>query len=238
MKSHKDIFISAIVVAGGKGTRMNMEKSKQYIEICGVPVLARTLKTFEDCSYIDEIIIVVNSDDMFYCKQNIVDEYAISKVKVLAAGGVQRQNSVYNGLCEVCNNADIVIIHDGARPFVKEQTIIDCIEAAVEYGVSTAAVPVKDTIKSADEDGFVDKTLERSVLWAIQTPQAFEYDIIKKAHDKAIIEGFTGTDDTVLSERLGVRTRLVMGSYENIKITTREDLLFGEAIINKEENEE
>lgn len=234
-----NMFVSAIIVAGGKGTRMNMEKSKQYIEICGVPVLARTLRAFEDCDYIDEIIVVVNSEDMFYCKQNIVEEYEISKVKVLAAGGAQRQNSVYNGLCEVSGNADIVVIHDGARPFVSEQTIIDCIEAAVEYGVSTAAVPVKDTIKSADEEGFVDKTLERSVLWSIQTPQAFEYGIIKKAHDKARTDGFMGTDDTVLSERLGIRTRLVMGSYENIKITTREDLLFGEAIIiNKEENGE
>ena len=232
MKKAKDISASVVIVAAGKGSRMNMDINKQYIELCGKPVIARTLQVYEDCDSIDEIIVVVNINDMFYCKENIISEYYFSKVKILVAGGAQRQNSVYNGLMEV-KGADVVLIHDGARPFVNEDIIIDCIEAAYDYGVSTAAVPVKDTIKCVAEDGYVDKTLDRSKLWAIQTPQAFKYDIILSAHKKAIEDEYTGTDDTVLTERLGHRTKIVMGSYDNIKITTAEDLIFAEAILDR-----
>ena len=232
MKKGNSIYVSAIIVAAGKGTRMNMDVNKQYIDVCGKPLLTRTLQIFQDCSFVDEIIVVVNSKDIFYCKKDIIEEYGMDKVKYLVAGGTERQNSVYNGLMQVDRKTDIVLIHDGARPFVAEDTIIDCIESAIECGVSTVGVPVKDTIKVSDGGGYVEKTLNRSKLWSIQTPQAFKYDLIVKAHEKALKEGYTGTDDTVLSEEmLGVRTRLVMGSYENIKITTQEDLIFAEAII-------
>ncbi|MFZ5987394.1 MAG: 2-C-methyl-D-erythritol 4-phosphate cytidylyltransferase [Bacillota bacterium] len=234
MKKGQKLNISVVVVAAGKGTRMNMDINKQYIEVCEKPVLARTLQVFEDCDHIGEIILVVNESDIFYCKQNIIEAFSFDKVKSLVAGGAQRQNSVYNGLIEVSKDTDIVLIHDGARPFINEEIIIDCAKAALEFGASTAAVPVKDTIKSSDKEGFVEKTLDRSTLWSIQTPQAFLYNKILGAHLKALEDGFTGTDDTVLTERMGIRTRLVMGSYDNIKITTREDLVFAEAIINKE----
>lgn len=235
MKKSTKLYVSAVIVAAGKGTRMNMDMNKQYIEVEGIPLIARTLQVFEESSLIHEVIVVVNNNDMFYCKHNIVDAYKLEKVKLLVAGGEQRQNSVYNGLLEVNNESDIVIIHDGARPFINDEIIEDCIEAALEYGVSTTAVPVKDTIKSSEDGDYVDETLQRSKLWSVQTPQAFKYDIIMSAHKKAMEDGFTGTDDTVLSERIGIRTRLVMGCYNNIKITTREDLVFAEAIINKAE---
>ncbi|GAE89560.1 2-C-methyl-D-erythritol 4-phosphate cytidylyltransferase [Acetivibrio straminisolvens] len=234
MKKDRKISVSAVVVAAGKGTRMNMDINKQYIKVGGIPVLARTLKVFEDCPLIDEVVLVVNNNDMFYCKENVVEAYGLKKVKMLVAGGAQRQDSVYNGLLQVNSESDIIIIHDGARPFINEEIIENCIEAAKEYGASTAAVHVKDTIKSADSEGFAKETLERSTLWAIQTPQAFLRDIIMKAHKKASDEGFYGTDDTVLAERMGIRTKLVMGSYNNIKITTREDLTFAEALIERE----
>lgn len=232
MKKLSDIFVSAVIVAAGKGTRMNMDVNKQYIDVCGKPVLARTLHVFEECKAIKEIVLVVNEKDILYCMQNIIDEYSFSKVKVIVAGGEERQNSVYNGLIEIDSECDVVLIHDGARPFVNEESINKVIQAAKEVGAACIAVPVKDTIKQADDDDFVDKTLDRSKLWSIQTPQAFIYGLIIEAHKKAIEDGFTGTDDTVLVERIGHKVKLVMGGYDNIKITTKEDIAIAEALID------
>jgi len=235
MKKNRDLFISAVIVAAGKGSRMKMDINKQYVEIGGVPVLARTIQVFEDCSMVDEIVVVVNEQDIFYCKEHIVDEFGFTKIKKLVSGGATRQNSVYNGILEVSERCDIVLIHDGARPFILEESIIESIYAAQEYGASCVAVPVKDTIKIADSEGFVERTLDRSLLWSIQTPQTFRLELIMQAHKKAAESGFIGTDDAVLVERLGHRLKLVMGSYDNIKITTREDLALAEAIISSRE---
>ncbi|MCX7921090.1 MAG: 2-C-methyl-D-erythritol 4-phosphate cytidylyltransferase [Clostridia bacterium] len=231
MEKDKELFISAVIVAAGRGTRMNMDINKQYIEVVGKPVLARTLQVFQDCDLIDEVVLVVNSHDIVYCKQSVVDAYGFTKVKALVAGGSERQYSVYNGLSEVSSGCDVVLIHDGARPFVKEKSLSDSINAAREYGASCVAVPVKDTIKTGDKEGFVGETLDRSILWAIQTPQTFRYDLVMEAHRKAMEDGFLGTDDAVLVERIGYRMKLVMGSYDNIKITTQEDLVIAEAIV-------
>lgn len=225
--------VSAIIVAAGKGLRMNMDGSKQFIEIAGKPVLARTVQAFENCEAVDEIVIVVNREDIVYCKHNIVDEYGFDKVSVIAAGGATRQESVYNGLRELKDTDGIVLIHDGARPFIGHDRILDNVVMAEEYGACCEAVPVKDTVKQADKSGMVDVTLKRESLWAAQTPQSFKYDIILMAHEKAVAEGFTGTDDATLVERLGYPMRLIKGSYNNIKITTQEDLLLAEAIANK-----
>jgi 2-C-methyl-D-erythritol 4-phosphate cytidylyltransferase len=225
--------VSAIIVAAGKGLRMNMNGSKQFIEIAGKPVLARTVQAFENCEAVDEIIIVVNMEDIVYCKHNIVDEYGFSKVSVITAGGATRQESVYHGLTQLKDTEGIVLIHDGARPFIGHERILENIAAAEEYGACCEAVPVKDTVKQADPGGIVEITLKRESLWAAQTPQSFKHDIILKAHKKAIEEGFTGTDDATLVERLGYPMRLIKGSYNNIKITTQEDLLLAEAIANK-----
>lgn len=192
--------------------------------------MARTIQAFEDCDFINEIILVLNEQDILFCRSNIVEYYSFNKVKFLVAGGSERQYSVFNGLREVSSKCEVVLIHDGARPFIREECIINSIKSAWEYGASCAAVPVKDTIKSADANGFISETLERSTLWSIQTPQTFRYEIIMDAHRKALEDGFTGTDDAVLVERQNFKVKLVMGGYDNIKITTIEDLVMAEAI--------
>ncbi len=229
------LFTSLVVVAAGKGTRMNMAMNKQYIKVRGIPILARTLGKFDALGYINEIILVVHNDDILFCKENVIDAYDFKKIKCVVTGGLTRQDSVFNGLKEVYDKADVVIIHDGARPFVEEDSIAACIEAAAEFGASTVAVPVKDTIKISNSEGLADSTPDRSTLWAVQTPQAFKYGIIMDSHERARNDSFTGTDDTVLAERAGIKTKLVMGSYNNIKITTKEDLIFAEAIVEAED---
>ena len=235
MKKSNKPFVSAVIVAAGRGTRMDMELNKQYIEIAGKPVLVRTLQVFEDCSKIEEVILVTNAQDIMYCKQQLIEIYGLNKVKSIVAGGDERQKSAYNGLCAISKDADIVMIHDGARPFIKTETICDCISQAKEFGGCVVAVPAKDTIKVADKNGFIMETLDRSVLWSIQTPQVFTCEILRNAHRKAMEDGFIGTDDAVLVERLGHKLKLVMGSYDNIKITTKEDLSIAQAIVGKRE---
>ncbi|MCX7710026.1 MAG: 2-C-methyl-D-erythritol 4-phosphate cytidylyltransferase [Clostridia bacterium] len=234
MKKDQKQFVSAIIVAAGKGTRMNMDINKQYVEVRDIPILARTLSVFARHRLVDEIVLVVNEADILYCKQEIVEGYEIKKVKCITAGGKERQQSVFNGLQEVSKNAGIVLIHDGARPFVTEDCIGASIKVAAEYGAACVAVPVKDTIKAADSEQFIESTLERTKLWSIQTPQTFKYDTILKAHEIARENGFVGTDDAVLAENIGVRVKLVMGDYFNIKITTQEDLTLAEAIIDRQ----
>lgn len=223
-------YVSVIVVAAGQGTRMNLDKKKQYIEIKGETILSRTIRAFQVNDLVDEIILVVNSDEIFFCKNEIVQARGFSKVISIVAGGYDRQESVYNGLKEVNEECSVVLIHDGARPFVDEQIIHTCIEGALSFEAVCAAVPVKDTVKTVDEEGYITITHNRAALWAVQTPQAFSCPLILEAHLKAKEEGFRGTDDSVLVERLGKKVKLVMGSYNNIKITTQEDLVFAEAI--------
>lgn len=230
MKKTFNMYISVVIVAAGKGARMNSDINKQYTKINGKPVIAHTIQKFEDCSFIDEIILVINRDDISFCNKNIIAAFSFNKVKTLVAGGDKRQVSVFNGLREVNGNCDIVLIHDGARPFVKEKCIIDSIYAASEFGASCVAVPVKDTIKKSHRQNFIKETLDRSGLWSIQTPQTFRYSLIMEAHKKASQQNFAATDDAILLERLGVDIKLVEGTYDNIKITTREDLAIAEVL--------
>ena len=230
MYGSKRSVVSVVIPAAGKGSRMGMEQNKQYVEVLGKPILARTVQSFEDCSLVDEIIIAAGEEEVEYCERMIVERYGFRKVKAVIAGGASRQQSVYKGLQQVRDDCGIVLIHDGARPFIGVDSIAACISAAEENGAACAAVPVKDTIKRADTEGFVKKTVDRRSLWSIQTPQAFQYGLIVEAHHKAAVEGFDGTDDAVLAERLGHKVRLVMCSYYNIKITTKEDLAIAEAI--------
>ncbi len=227
------LFTSVLVVAAGRGTRMNSDINKQYIDIGDIPVIAKTLAVFQNSNDIDEIIVVINENDISYCQKNIIEKYSLSKVKKLVPGGKERQNSVYNGLINVNPKSDIVLIHDGARPFINENIIKDSIRETFEFGATIVAVSVKDTIKEGDSEGFISKTLDRSNLWSVQTPQGFRYDLILEAHNKAIKDGFLGTDDAVLVERLGTKIKIVFGSYDNIKITTQEDLAIAEAICAK-----
>lgn len=221
---------SVVIAAAGKGTRMGLDINKQYIEVHGRPILAMTIQSFEDCGQIDEIVVAANENEIEYCRRNIVEKFGFKKVKAFASGGETRQQSVFNGLCRVSPDCSIVLIHDGARPFIRQESIMACIDAARAHGAACAAVPVKDTVKLANAECFVDRTIDRSGLWQIQTPQAFEYGLIIDAHKKALSEGFDATDDAMLAERLGCRVKLVKSDYFNIKITTREDLVFAEAI--------
>lgn len=228
MKNNERRLTSVVIAAAGKGTRMGLETNKQYLELQGKPVLAVTIQRFEDCISIDEIIVVANETEVEFCRKNVTDRYGFKKVKVVTSGGATRQQSVYNGLCHVSTGCGIVLIHDGARPFIDAHNIEACIDAAQQYGAAVVAVPAKDTIKRADRSGFVEETVDRSNLWYIQTPQAFQYDLIMDAHTRAAQDGFDGTDDAVLAERIGRKVRLVAGSYNNIKITVREDLIMAE----------
>lgn len=221
--------VTAIITAAGKGTRMQSDINKQYIEVAGIPVLARTVNVFQQCEQIDDIIIVVNEEDINFCRRNIVQQYNFSKVRSLVSGGAERQISVFKGLCAVGDNCGIVLIHDGARPFVTNKNVIDCINGVKNFSACGIGVRLKDTVKMSDEQDFVTDTPDRSRLWSIQTPQGFEYNLIKAAHDKAYQNGYVGTDDMVLVEMQGIPVKIIEGNYRNIKITTQEDLIIGEA---------
>lgn len=222
---------SAIVVAAGSGSRMNAGINKQYMLLGGKPVLAYTLEAFERSELISEIIVVINNEEHKQFEDCILIPYKFSKIKSVTYGGSTRQESVYNGLIKVTEEIEIVAVHDGARPFVTPDIISNSITAAERSGAACTGVPVKDTIKKADQNRIVEETPDREFLWAIQTPQTFKKEILINAHEKAKADGFSGTDDSVLVERLGYKVQMVMGSYSNIKITTPEDLAFAEALI-------
>jgi len=226
---------TAIIVAAGTGSRMKTSVNKQYLLLSGKPVLAHTLEVFEKSELISEIIVVINGKDRRQFEDCILIPLNFPKITSVVDGGSDRQESVYNGLKKVSSNTELVCVHDGARPFVTPDIIKESVTAAWKTGAACTGVPVKDTIKQADINGIVEKTLDRRLLWAIQTPQAFKREILINAHEKAILDGYRGTDDCVLVERLGLSVQMVMGSYSNIKITTPEDLAFAETIA-KERN--
>jgi len=225
----------AIIAAGGSGRRMGAEISKQYLLLSGMPILTHTLSKFEEAVTINNTILVVPFDDIGYVKREIVDKYRISKVTDIIAGGKERQDSVRNGLDIIGSDSEIVVIHDGARPFVTPKLIDISIERALEEGAVTLGVPVKDTVKSIDGMYIVKETLARDALWLTQTPQAFKREIIKKAYKQAYKDNYSGTDDSCLVERTGVKVRMIAGFYDNIKITTEDDLVLGEALLRKSE---
>lgn len=225
----------AIIAAGGSGRRMGAEISKQYLQLSGVPILTQTLRKFEEAVTISNAILVVPYDDIEYVEREIVDKYRISKVTDIIAGGKERQDSVRNGLEFIGSDSEIVIIHDGVRPFIASKLIDITVKMAAEEGAVTLGVPVKDTIKSIDGMSVVKETLTRNALWFTQTPQAFRSEIIKKAYKQAYESNYLGTDDSCLVERIGVKVRMITGSYDNIKITTQDDLIIGEALLRKSE---
>ncbi|MPW26806.1 2-C-methyl-D-erythritol 4-phosphate cytidylyltransferase [Alkalibaculum sp. M08DMB] len=224
-------FVSSIIVAAGSGSRMQAGVNKQYLYLSGKPVLAHTLLAFEKCELVDEIILVIGKKDIDICKEEVIRNYKIKKVKLLVEGGDTRQDSMYSGLKEVNPKADIVITHDGARPLIHQNTLIKCIEGTLEHKATIVAVPVKDTIKIVDDELNVKNTPKRSTLWTVQTPQTFDYDLLMKAHKQAVEDNFIGTDDAMLVERLNQPVKIIKGHYDNIKITTPEDLIMAESII-------
>ena len=225
-------MISAIIPAGGKGLRMGSLKPKQYIKINGKEVLALTIEKFQKCSIVDEIIVVASIEEIDYCRNDIVDKYHFSKVKKVVKGGKERFNSVYNGLMNCSKETDIVIIHDGVRPFVTQKIIENSVECAKKYGACAAGVPIKDTVKLKNKENYIEKTINRDELTAIQTPQTFNYNLILKAYRNSIENGILSTDDTMLVEALHEKVKIIEGSYLNIKITTPDDLVFAKCIVN------
>ncbi|WP_195971801.1 2-C-methyl-D-erythritol 4-phosphate cytidylyltransferase [Clostridium thermobutyricum] len=214
---------SAIILAGGRGKRMNSKVSKQYIDINGKPILYYTIKKFMDCDSIDNIVVVVPKDEIEYFEKEIVIKYDL-KVDLIVAGGTERQDSVFNGL-KAIKNTDIVLIHDGARPFLSKELIEKGIEfVKIHKSVAPGVMP-KDTIKVKDENSFSKETLNRSSLVAVQTPQIFDYNLIFECHKKVKEDKAIVTDDTSVAELYGNKVFLYEGEYTNIKITTPEDLV-------------
>lgn len=227
----------AIVLAAGRGKRMQSDVAKQYLLIKGKPVLYYSLKAFED-SVVDDIILVTAENEIIYCKEEIVEKYNFSKVSQIVAGGKERYHSVYNGL-KACTDAEVVLIHDGARPFVNNEIIARNVAMVKEYGACVTGMPVKDTIKIADEAGFVQETPKRDLIWAVQTPQTFQYHLIKEAYDtflnneETFCKQYSVTDDAMVAEIFGGhKVKLVEGSYNNVKITTPEDMALAETILD------
>ncbi len=228
---------TAIVLAGGRGKRMNSSVPKQFLMIKDRPVLYYSLKAFED-SFIDSVILVTTQEDMEYCKKEIVDKYGFAKVEKIVEGGKERYHSVLNGI-KAAGECDYIFIHDGARPFVTQDMLERLLESVKEHKACVAGMPVKDTIKIADEDGYINTTPKRELVWMIQTPQVFDYELIKKAYlilekdeYSLLKEGISITDDAMVVEKLlGEKVRLVEGSYQNIKITTPEDLAIAEGFL-------
>ena len=224
--------VTAIIPAAGSGTRLKSKVHKPFYPLCGRSLLAHTLDVFEACLAVDQIVLVVSDGMVERCSNEIIDAYGYKKVKEVIQGGEKRQDSVYNGLQAVENDCDIVVVHDGARPFVTTELIAKSVELCQENRAVITAVPPKDTIKRG-EGGFVFSTLDRSKLWIVQTPQTFSYDLIIKAYEKAEQDRFYGTDDASLVERLGVKVKILEGSYDNIKITTQEDVYLAEKFLEK-----
>ena len=227
----------AIIPAGGSGKRMQEKQSKQYLLLNGVPVLVHTLRIFQGSPMIDEIFLIVPEDDVGFVRQSIVEKYGISKVSRVLPGGRERQDSVRNGINAVINDHDIVVIHDGVRPFVSEELVHAAITEASEEDAVAVGVPVKDTIKSVDDHAWVRETLDRSGLWLTQTPQVFKRDVIKRAYAIAYEDNYYGTDDASLVERIGINVKMIRGSYDNIKITTKDDIILAEGLIKRLKSE-
>lgn len=217
----------AIVLAGGRGSRMHTDVPKQYIEVNGKMLICYTLDCFQN-SFIDEIVVVTGQGDEEFFRKNIVEKYEYTKVTQIVSGGRERYHSVFNGLC-AANRADYVYIHDGARCCVDETLLLRGRDCVKEYGAAVAAMPVKDTIKIVSKEGVVTATPDRNMLWQIQTPQIFRFADIKAAYDRMMMDEVqeTITDDAMVMERFGkYAIHVYEGSYENMKVTTPEDLEF------------
>ena len=229
---------AGVILAAGSSTRMGGDVPKQFLSVCGVPILIRSVRAFDACPSIDEIVIVARERDIQDVK-DLCAEYKISsKLKTVIAGGDTRQKSAFLGVEAASKGCRFVAIHDAARCLVTEEIIRSVFKASYRYGAATAASPVKDTVKISDSEGFTEYTLERDLLRAVQTPQIFRREIITAAHELARRENFEATDDNALVEKTGIRVKLVDCGYGNLKITTPEDIIAAEALLKSRQNTE
>lgn len=235
----KVVPCGAVVLAAGTGKRMNSSTKKQFLLLNGKPVIYYSLKAFEE-SFIEQVVLVTSEEDVEYCRKEIVEKYGFTKVKHITAGGKERYHSVAAGL-NCLSGCEYVFIHDGARPMLTEEILERAYDCVRKEDACVAGMPSKDTVKIADEDGFIESTPDRNRVWNIQTPQVFAFPLIKAAYEKLIREeenlkaaGINITDDAMVVETLMEHAvALVNGSYENIKITTPEDLKIAELFLNK-----
>lgn len=225
--------VIAIIPAAGSGTRLEGRIKKQFLPLKGKPIIIHTLQRFEHCAEVDEIVVAVPESDIVEIEQ-LISRYRVHKVSKAIIGGQKRQDSVHQALKRIsARDSDILIVHDGVRPFVETKKISQVIKACKEFDAAVLAVQPKDTIRRSSGGGFFDQTLDRTALWLVQTPQAFRAKLLTKAFEKAYNDKFYSTDEAALVERLGIKVRIVEGSYDNIKITTREDLEFGSLIFER-----
>ncbi len=229
---------AAVVLAAGKGRRMQSGVPKQYMSVGDKPLIYYALRAFEE-SVIEQITLVTAPGEEEFCRREIVKPYGFKKVRQIVAGGEERFHSVYRGLCAL-RNCDYVLIHDGARPFVTPQMIARALSGAQQYGSCVVGMPVKDTIKVSDFDGYACQTPKRELVWAVQTPQAFSYKLIKTAYEKLFSKKDVAvTDDAMVVETmLNRQVKLIPGSYYNIKVTTKEDLAVAEVFLKEYQKEE
>jgi len=220
--------VGAIIPAAGRGKRIGASVPKQFLEIQGRPLLHHTLTVFASCKLIDYVVLVMPRADVDEMGEDWLNKYEI--VREVVVGGEQRQDSVYNGFNSLEKATDIVVVHDGVRPFTTPQMITATVEAAQQHGAAITAIPVSDTVKQA-ADGFVKQTVSRDGLWRVQTPQAFQCGLLQQAFKKAKKDSYYGTDEGSLVEYLGERVKIVPGSELNIKITRKEDLVLGESLL-------
>ncbi|MCD1147024.1 2-C-methyl-D-erythritol 4-phosphate cytidylyltransferase [Peptoniphilus sp. KCTC 25270] len=227
-----NVKIVVYIAAAGMGRRMNSDINKQFIPINGRPMIQLTLEKFDELPYIDEIFLIIREGEEEMI-QSILNQMELSHEIGLVVGGNERQDSIYEGIKRVPQNTEIVLTHDGARPFVQKEEIEEIICSAIKYGAATLMTPMKDTVKISEDGVWSKVTPDRSKLFAVQTPQGFKKDILLKAYQQAFDEKYYGTDDCSLVEKAGYRIKLVQGSYHNIKITTPEDLILAEVIDSK-----
>jgi 2-C-methyl-D-erythritol 4-phosphate cytidylyltransferase len=221
----------AIILAAGVGKRMGAATNKQLLLLDNKPIIVHTLQVFEDCRTIDGVYLVVNQKDLPVVQEEILETYRFNKVMKLVIGGRLRQDSVRNGLEAIEHPCDIVVIHDGARPFITPSFIEKGIFLMEMFDAIIPAIPVKDTIKVVSKEGFVVKTLERDSLWHVQTPQTFKFDLISKAYKDGVTKKLYGYDDATFLEYSGKKVKVIEGSSYNIKITTPEDLIMAKGIL-------
>lgn len=230
-------MVTVIFPAAGQGRRMELGVNKIFLELCGKPILLHTLQAFSACAAVDRMIVVVAPDEVPVV-ETLLGNVAGLKPYAVAAGGAQRQYSIANALRLLPAEADVVLVHDGARPLVSQAVIERVVEAARADGAAAAGVPEKNTIKVVDAEGWIRSTPDRRSLWSIQTPQGFRREVLLEAYARAEAEGFLGTDDASLVERIGARVKVVPGDYRNLKITTPEDMVVAEAFARQADAEE
>jgi len=225
--------VGVIIPAAGKGKRMGNTKSKQFLEVAGKPIIVRTLEHFQNSPEVDIILVASNRNDLELLTE-LVKQYNLTKVGSVIEGGAERQDSVWNGLQAMAKEkVELVMIHDAVRPFISQQMIKKILQATLKDSVAILAVRPKDTIKKSSNADYADETLDRERLWITQTPQAFKFSLIHKAFEKAYCDGFYGTDDASLIERIGMKVRIVEGTYDNIKITTTDDIELAQSIVKR-----